>query len=92
MTEKTNTTTHTCAVSGITFKTADEDEIIKLRVHKLLSEKELEQLRKEKLIWQKVCKYEKEKYLTYAKCFPGLGSEKEKEHFKNLDELAGENK
>jgi hypothetical protein len=51
---------------------------------------ELEQLREEKKTWEKVCAYEKAKWVTAARLFPGLVSKEEREHIKNLKKLAGE--
>jgi hypothetical protein len=52
--------------------------------------KELDQLREEKKTWQKVCKWEKEKYIKWGKALPYHVSTKELEHVKNLEKLAGD--
>ena len=50
---------------------------------------EIKQLRKEKETWQKVCAYERNKYMAYMKVYPALISEEEKLYLKDLNELAG---
>ena len=51
---------------------------------------ELEQLREEKKTWEKVCKFEREKYKRWMSAFPHLVSKEEIEHVYNLKILAGE--
>lgn len=53
--------------------------------------KEMRKLVKEQQIWQKVCAYEKKKYMGWQSLFKvGELPADIKEHMKNLDKLAGD--
>ena len=54
---------------------------------------ELKQLREEKKIWEKVCTYEKKRWIEnvkWRKLFPGTDLFELEEHIKNIEKLAGE--